>query len=281
MPLLPRLCLVASILPLGACLALDASDSLERTATQTFTVSPHSTVHVTLHGGSIVSETGPAGAVHVELVMRIRADSDREADRVLDGYDIAANQRDGDVWVSARRKKSVDWQIWKLDQVHVSATLRVPPDVQLDADTSGGSITARGDRTERTRADTSGGSIRVDGGASDMDLDTSGGSITVERALSTLRADTSGGSIHVHYVGPATRTIDLDTSGGSIDVGVDPTASLRVAADTSGGGVSVSGLPFSGDAVRRSHAHGTINGGTGTLRASTSGGSIHITAAAP
>ena len=213
--------------------------------------------------------------------MRIRADSDREADRALADYDIGMTERDGDLWISGRRRADVDWKLWKLSQVRVSAALRVPADVQLDLGTSGGAITVRGDRIERLRAGTSGGSIHVDGGPADMALDTSGGSITVGHALQTLKADTSGGGIHVGYVGPAARLVDLDTSGGGIDIGVDRDASLRLAADTSGGGVSIDGLPFAGGDIRRSHAHGTINGGAGSLRASTSGGSIRIRAATP
>jgi hypothetical protein len=276
MRVLPRLAVLAFLLPLGACLALDASGTVERRATRTFTVSPHSTIHVKLQGGSIVAETGESGSARVELLMRIRAESDDQADRALADYDIGMTQRDDGLWVSGRRREGVEWKLWKLDRVQVSATLRVPADVQLDLDTSGGSINVRGDREDRLDADTSGGSIRVDGGSADMALDTSGGSITVERALGALKADTSGGGIHVGYVGPAARLVDLDTSGGGIEVGVDPAASLRLAADTSGGGVSVDGLPLSGGEIRRSHAHGTINGGAGSLRANTSGGSVRI-----
>ena len=117
-------------------------------------------------------------------------------------YDVSTTQRGNDLWIVARRRSEVNWKIWKLDRVQVSARLTVPADVQLDLDTSGGSITVRGDRAERLKADTSGGGIRVDGGPGDMDLDTSGGSITVGRALGSLKADTSGGGISVQYVGP-------------------------------------------------------------------------------
>jgi Toastrack DUF4097 len=277
----PRLLTVVLALPLGACIALDASDVVERSQTRAFTVAPHSTVHVKLKGGSIATDAGPAGRVGVELRARVRASSDREADAVMADYDVSTTQRGNDLWIVARRRSEVNWKIWKLDRVQVSARLTVPADVQLDLDTSGGSITVRGDRAERLKADTSGGGIRVDGGPGDMDLDTSGGSITVGRALGSLKADTSGGGISVQYVGPAVRLVDLDTSGGGIRVGVDPGASLALSAETSGGGVRVEGLPFSGDDVGRSHARGTINGGAGRLRASTSGGGVTIAAARP
>ena len=104
----------------------------------------------------------------------------------------------------------------------------------------------------------------------------------VGRALTVLSADTSGGGITVDYVGPRARDVNLDTSGGGIRVGVDRQASLDVIADTSGGRVAIEDLPFRGESSRsRSHASGSINGGGGRLRASTSGGGITIRAATP
>ena len=94
--------------------------------------------------------------------------------------------------------------------------------------------------------------------------------------LGRLSADTSGGGINVGYVGPTARDVVLTTSGGSIRVGVDPKASLAVDAGTSGGSVRVEDLPFDTLSHGRSHANGTINGGTNRLRASTSGGGISI-----
>ena len=142
-----------------------------------------------------------------------------------------------------------------------------------------GRIGIQGDRSAEVRAETSGGAIAADGGRAPFVLNTSGGSIKVARALGQLHAETSGGSVSVDYVGPSANDIDLETSGGSIRIGLDPQARLNITAGTSGGTVRIEGLPFAGSAERRSHASGTMNGGGGRLRASTSGGGITLRAA--
>jgi len=259
-----------------ACFDTFAGATVERRVERVFTVAAGSSVHVRISGGGITSSAGEAGTVRVTLRQRIAADSDAEADRALEEYEIALTQESGEVRVVARPKN----RRWS-NRVHVSAALTAPPDVRLDLQTSGGGIEVRGDRQAALRAATSGGGIDVDGGAGDLALDTSGGGITVGRALGLLSADTSGGGISVGYVGAAARRITLDTSGGGIRVGVDPAASLDVSAATSGGGVRIEGLPFAAESRERSRARGTINGGAGQLHAETSGGSIVVQAAAP
>jgi hypothetical protein len=260
----------------AACLDTFAGNTIERQVERVFTVTAGSAVEVRISGGGITSTTGEAGTVRVTLRQRIAADSDAEADRALADYDIALTQEGDEIRVVARPRNR-GWS----NRVHVSAALTVPADVRLDLETSGGGITARGDRQAALRAATSGGGIDVDGGAGDLDLDTSGGGITVQRALSALSADTSGGGITVGYVGAAARRITLDTSGGGIQVGVDPAASLAISASTSGGGVRIEGLPFTATSQGRSSAGGSMNGGAGQLRAGTSGGSIVVRAAEP
>ena len=259
-----------------ACFDTSAVGTVERQVERVFKVTAGSTVHLQISGGAITSSTGEPGTVRVTLRQRISADSDAEADRALEEYDITLTQEADDVRVVAR-PKGRSWS----NRVHVGATLTAPADVRLDLETSGGSIAVRGERQAALRAATSGGGIDVEGGAGELDLDTSGGGITVGRALGALSADTSGGGISVGYVGAAAREIDLGTSGGGIRIGVDPAASLAVSASTSGGGVRIDGLPFTPQSQTRSSARGTINSGAGRLRAETSGGGIVVQAASP
>jgi len=264
-------------------LASPAAGQIERRLERTFKVSADSLVSVRLSGGSINTVTGGSGTVEVRLTQTVRnVSSDREADDILADYEVSAIQQGDQVTVIGQRKNRNDggW-FGRRPNVSINATLTVPANVRLDLDTSGGSITARGDRTASLSADTSGGSITIDGGRGTMTLDTSGGGIRVGQVLGTLRAETSGGGITVEYVGASATDVSLDTSGGSITVGVDRTAKLNLTADTSGGSVDIDGLDFrtEGRSLRRSHASGTINGGGGRLSAETSGGSIHIRAA--
>jgi DUF4097 and DUF4098 domain-containing protein YvlB len=248
---------------------------LERRTDRSYPVSAGSLVRVELADGPITVETGDPGEVRVQLLEQVYSSSDRDADDALRGVQVAFAQQRDEVKLVAKREDS-DWRFWRNAQVHFSATLTVPADVRLNLDTSGGRIRVRGERSAEIKADTSGGSVSIDGGTSAMNLDTSGGSITVGTALSALDADTSGGSIRVGYIGPRTRTVVLSTSGGGIRVGIDADAALNVNASTSGGSVEVDHLPLHTSDENRSSLIGLLNGGGGQLRATTSGGNIHL-----
>lgn len=255
-----------------------ASAAIERKVEKSFDVRPGSVVKVDISGGSIESKVGPAGRVGITLDQRFRsADSEAEADEILRDFEITLEQQGEEVLLKVRNRKS-SWG-WNGRSFQASARLVVPADVRLNFDTSGGSISVRGEMSSDVRCDTSGGSISVEGSKGSLHLDTSGGSISVGHALGSVHADTSGGSIHVAYLGPNVQKANLDTSGGSISVGVDTTGNFDLVADTSGGRVSVTGLSFSASKVSSSHASGKINAGGPPLRADTSGGSITIKAA--
>jgi hypothetical protein len=270
--------IVLLAVPPLACVPTSGESGLERRTERTFDVAAGSIVRVSIAGGPITVTTGPSGKVHATLLEEVFAHSERDADEALANLESVVAQRGDEVEVTGRRKRSGFWEFWNGRRVRFTATLAVPPDVRLDVDTSGGGIRVHGERTASVDADTSGGSIAVDSGT-DLTLDTSGGGIRVGQALGSLDADTSGGSITVEYVGASASDVRLNTSGGGIRVGVDPRAALTIDAGTSGGGVSVNGLPFEPQSRDRNHAHGTMNGGGGRLTASTSGGSVRISAA--
>ena len=272
--------LITAVLALGFgdWAAVAGAPQLERRLERTFTVAADSLVMVEITGGPITVETGSGRSMQLTLEQRFEnVSSETEADQVLQGYDVSAVQQGGTVTLTAQRHRDSNQRSRRGDpRVSFRATLTVPADVRLDVNTSGGSITVRGERTADVAADTSGGPITVDGGRANFDLNTSGGPIRVGRALGNVRAETSGGGITVDYVGPTATEVLLDTSGGSIRVGVDRAAKLNISASTSGGSVDVENLPFETRTIRRSHAVGTINGGGGRLTADTSGGSIEI-----
>jgi hypothetical protein len=280
MTLAIRALAVALLLPSAACL-LPGTDTIERPITRTFAVTEADLVRVRVSGGSITVTTGEDGEVEATLTARARTDSEAEANDWMADYDVVLERQEHEIVVSARRKPGATLTQWFGDrgQVQFRANVRVPANVAVNLDTSGGAIRVEGQRTSAVTADTSGGSITVDGSTGPIDVDTSGGGITIGHTLSDLRANTSGGSINVGYVGPGVRAVDLDTSGGGIHVGVDPQASLKVSADTSGGSVSADGLNLTDQTRERNRISGSMNGGEGVLRVHTSGGSIRIEAA--
>jgi hypothetical protein len=262
-----------------ACLDFDTRALAERHVRRSFTVAAGSLAKVDLASGGVTVVTGPEGELTIDALARAwSTGGERAAAEILDRLDLTFSEASGVVHLAAGYRPVASSR--NRIATNLDVTLTVPASVRLDVDTRGGSITVRGLRAAEVRADTSGGSITVDGGRSLLALTTSGGRIRVGQALGTLRAGTSGGSIAVGYVGTSAGDIELGTSGGSIDVRIDPAVSLAVTAETSGGRVEIDGLPFDGRHSGRSQATGTLNGGTrGSLRASTSGGSITLRAA--
>jgi hypothetical protein len=249
---------------------------LERQIERTYQVEPGSTVDVDLSGGRILVMPGTGRTVEITLVQRVHTANERDADAALADYTVDIAQQDNTVRLVARRKRGVDIGLWRRIRVNMDAEIAVPADVQLDLDTSGGSIEIRGLRTAPVDARTSGGSIRVDGGQAPIAANTSGGSIRIGHAGQRVRAHTSGGSVRVEYVAPSANDVEVSTSGGSVRVGVATSARLQLDASTSGGSVSVDGLSLQTSRRSRTHIVGTLNGGGGRLKASTSGGSVRI-----
>lgn len=251
---------------------------LERQVERTYQVAAGATVSVELSGGRIVIVPSADRSARVTLTQRVYTANEQDAETALQDYTVELGQSDGNVRLTARRKRSVNLGLWRSIRVGMDAELAVPSDVVVDLHTSGGSIDVRGLRTAPVVARTSGGSITVEDGRTAIDAATSGGSIRVGRVTGTLRARTSGGSIRVAEVSAAATAVDAETSGGSIHVGVDPTARLDVDASTSGGSVSVDGLRLTPSKQSRTHVAGALNGGGGPLRARTSGGSVRLSA---
>lgn len=259
---------------------LSASAAIERVIDKTFAVAPGSIVRVDLSGAPIRASVGPAGTAHILLKETVHTDDAAEAEKLRQRFEISCTQEGGEVRLVVKEKRSLGFDWLSRRKVEFHPEITVPADVQLDLDTSGGSITVEGEMKALVKADTSGGRIDVAGGTS-LNLDTSGGGIHVGRALGELRADTSGGGITVDYIGPDATNVNLDTSGGSIHAGVDPAARLAIVADTSAGSVTVEGFASAFEVQHKEsdHVTGRLNGGAGTLRADTSGGSIRIRSA--
>ncbi|WP_221031757.1 DUF4097 family beta strand repeat-containing protein [Actomonas aquatica] len=254
---------------------------INREVERSFTVRPGSEIKVDISGGSIKAEIVRGDTASLTLHQTFHTNDERDIAEILERYKITFEQQGDDVVLDIESAKSGGWfSGWsKKNRASFKVTLTCPDYVDLNLDTSGGSISVDGEVTGDLIADTSGGSINVTGGTGYLNLDTSGGSISVKRALGRVRADTSGGSIRINYVGPDVEDVNADTSGGSIKIGLDPDGSYDLYADTSGGRVTIDELAITPHKITRTHAEGEINGGGARVRADTSGGSITIYAA--
>lgn len=298
-------------------LAVPLQAVIERTVEKSFTVNGAGTLRLETSGGSVtVTPVGPEGQVKITARQRIRADSDAEADKLLQDLDLKFDQSGNDVSASAKySRQPLGFRFGAWPPVSVEFVATVPASFASQLRTSGGGITV-GDllgavdaRTSggsirlgklggRVEARTSGGSITLDecrdeanlhtsGGtitvgrvAGPADLSTSGGSIRIESVEQRLKAHTSGGSIRAGISGPLKGDCSLSTSGGSVRVAVDKAASFHLDASTSGGGVSAEGITITlnGGKQSRNKLVGDVNGGGPELNLRTSGGSITVSA---
>lgn len=293
-----------------------AFSRIERDVEKTFTVTNPGTLRIETEGGSIRIAPSSDSRVRVTARQRIRANSDKEADELLQKLEFRMEQNGNDIFLRSKyEKRPRPFFAGSWPPVQVDFVLSVPPGFSAELFTSGGGITA-GDGLKSVDAHTSGGGVRlgrVDGrvdvrtsgggitldqAGGSVDLETSGGSITVGKVagsakLSTsgggikidsvegaLRASTSGGSIRAAIAGPLKEECILSTSGGGVKVAVEKSAAFQLDASSSGGGVNADGitLTLNKGTQGRSRLAGAVNGGGPLLKLRTSGGSIDLAA---
>lgn len=295
---------------------LAAVGRIERVVEKSFTFSTPGTLKVETHGGEVRVTPSSDSTAKVTAKQKIKADSDAEANELLQKLELVIEQQGNDLVLRAKYEKQPSgfrWGSWP--PVQVDFVVSVPAGFASELSTSGGSITLgdmKGKVSARTsggniklgniaapvNAKTSGGNITLDSAGGDVDLDTSGGDVTVGKVagraeLSTsggnirieavegaLRANTSGGGIRASIAGALKEDCSLSTSGGSVRVTLDKSAAFRLDASTSGGSVDADGLTITLDkgGAGRSKLAGTVNGGGPLLKLRTSGGSIAVAA---
>lgn len=238
--------------------------------------------------GAVDIEGGPQQVVSYQVTRKLKADSEAEAQRLLDKARlIAARQGDS---VTMRIDKPNCWNCGFFSQLNVKAPHATREAVvsttggeihvaniegRLTADSSAGAILAEnigggvradtaggpitlGDIGGAVRCDTAGGRITVGAVRGNAVLSTSGGGIKIGRVQGSLRAETSGGGIEAEAVGG---TVFAGTSGGGISIGE---AAGRVVAETAGGSIEIARAPegvtaeTAGGPIRLTHVAGAV-----------------------
>lgn len=305
-----------SLLP-AAFLALALSPAhgkIERTVEKSFTVQPGGTLHLETQGGNIQVQPSNDLVVKVTAKEKITANSEAEADELLEKLTLKIEQAGNDVSASAKyesRPSGFRFKSWPPVQVDFLVTM--PASFATDVKTSGGNVvlgdfaakvrarTSGGDVTlgkigADVDAATSGGNVRLAEGSGTVKLHTSGGDIVVGRATgvtelgtsggnikidsveNTLHASTSGGDVSAGLFGLSKGDCELRTSGGNVTAVIEKAAALRLDASTSGGRVNADGLTLTLDknGQGRSQLKGDVNGGGPLLKLRSSGGDISI-----
>lgn len=305
------LLLTAGLLALSS---LSAHAKVERVVEKSFTVQPDGVLKVETQGGDVTILTSTDATVKVVAREHIRANSDAEADEILQKLTLSIEQQPGGVSALAKYEKRTPgfhWGSWP--PVQVDFTVTVPAHYNVDLRTSGGDVTVgdlAGKVDARTSggditlgrisgdidAGTSGGNVRLEAGLAEVklgtsggdiivgeavgptDLGTSGGDITIKSVQNSLHAATSGGNVKAGLKGALKGDCKLSTSGGHVKVTVDKAAAFALDASTSGGDVDASGLTITIEkgGSGRSRLAGKVNGGGPLLKLRSSGGDIVV-----
>lgn len=303
-------------LALGAMAALPLSAKVVRTAEKTFAVQPGGLLRVTTQGGDVIVKTADVAEVRITARQTIRADTEREADELLEKLTLTMEQSGNDVTAEAKyeRSRPSGWfRSWPPVQVDFLVTVptRYSTDIRtsggdvevgsltgrvkahtsggdirlervdgdVDAHTSGGDITLR-EGTARAKVHTSGGDIVIERAGGPVEAGTSGGDIIIRSAVNIISAHTSGGDVRATLTGPLTADCSLGTSGGDVTVEFPKSSAFRLDASTSGGDVDAAGLTITIEkgAIGKSRLVGSVNGGGPLLKLRTSGGDINVRA---
>jgi hypothetical protein len=275
---------------------------------RSFDVSNPELLDIQTSGGFIRVLGSERDDVSVEMYVRRGGQYLDDTDITLDHYDIEIEQVGNRIKVHANRESGSGWRFWRNENyASISFIIHTPRITNVDAGTSGGSVTAENlegrvqlrtsggsmtlkELTGLVEARTSGGSISVEHSEGEIHARTSGGGITVSNSQGILEFRTSGGSIQLNDVdGTVTaRTsggsinaksnhvgdhLDLRTSGGSITVTVPGGTGYEL--DLSGTRVQAELQNFSGE-VERNRVSGTIGNGGPVIRARTSGGTVRV-----
>lgn len=226
----------------------DIEDRVEKE----FRVNPGGTLTIESDLGSIQVESVRGKKVVIQVLRTIKAHSRKEADKILDNFDLEFRRRGNNVSVTGKWTNKNRFSRMR-SRLQLRYKIQVPRRYHVDLQTAGGSILVS-DLEGKVRAQTSGGSLVFGDITGPVFGRTSGGSITLEGCKGKADIKTSGGSIQI---GRVQGSVTAHTSGGSIRI---DQAKGRVEALTSGGSITVKEV-------------------MGAIKAKTSGGSIraHIT----
>jgi DUF4097 and DUF4098 domain-containing protein YvlB len=285
------LALLAASLP-----ALAAS----ATATRSWQYKPESNAGLTVRNliGDVRVERGSAPGVHVTARTTIEAESQAEADRLVELVDFRTRDIGGGSRFDVRLPRShfpkIYWENgasgwWALSYVEhlgerirlvgdpddapavrVDLVIRAPAGAKLEVDNTFGDAAAQGFSGTLT-LDGGSGRLSSAGGEGELVLDNGSGEVVVSGHRGRVSADTGSGSVKIT---DCECEIEADTGSGSIDV---QRGKGSVSADTGSGGVEV--VDYSG-AFAADTGSGSVKArglsDVGSLEVETGSGSVNI-----
>lgn len=254
-------------LALAAVLVLAAAgpavaETLEKTLQKTYPLSARGEVVVENVNGHVTVESWDRAEVRVRATKKVRAASAATAAEAMERLKVNVQTGDDRLRVSTARndfdRGFFAWLRGQSADASVSYHLTVPRGIRLVAGTVNGGITLRSVEGDFV-ASTTNGAVRVEEARGRVDVSTTNGSIRAEMSEVTPNADMS-----------------FSTTNGAVTVTLPEDVATRLRLRTTNGGISVDfPVAIEGKSNRR-RVDADLNGGGGTLRVSTTNGSIAI-----
>ncbi|MBT7514269.1 MAG: DUF4097 family beta strand repeat protein [Candidatus Marinimicrobia bacterium] len=249
--------------------------------------------------GDITVSTHFGAGAELTITRKIRAVTEKKAKQLVKNANILVFHLVDDQLIQIRSEKRIQYK----RDVTTQFELKLPTNINLNLETSGGDIDVKDIRGEsilktsggdidlsnvmgRMEAQTSGGDIEVTGSEGLLRVHSSGGDINIVNSDGQFNASTSGGDLAFRHL---TGNIDAHTSGGSISLKNIEGETIKC--QTSGGNIRAEDISAnltgrtSGGEIEieniKGHVVVSTSGGdidaeqiTGSLTCHTSGGDI-------
>ena len=254
---------------------------------KTYQVNGRADVHVSTDDGDVFVTGGDQKQIDVHVITQ--------------GYKIASSEvrieesQNGDQVTVSVKLPHLNWSLWGGRHKSIRVEVHVPRDLDLEVQTSDGSVTAQ-DLSGRVQFSTGDGNVTASAIRGQIRLHTGDGHIEGTNFDGALEADTGDGNLRISG---RFDSLELKTGDGNIDGQVgsgskvakawrihsgDGHIDLRIPADlaadvdakTGDGSITVN-IPLTiNGSLSHSSVHGKLNGGGQTLSISSGDGSIRL-----
>lgn len=265
--------LIIALLPLFvyACNIVDDDVQVYRRDSKTFSASQVGEVEVRTENGGIETTVWDDDSVQVVF------------EKWATGYDeedAEDNVEDIRIYISEDTTSgvlSIDVDMPKRTGVNYGCdiSVRLPPHLYMDLETSNGAITVS-ESQDGFECSTSNGAIVIQDTQGNAALRTSNGKIIVRNHYGELNGRTSNGKIDADVILPRQGECELKTSNGSIVLSIPNTTSAVIKASTSSGKIEVEDLRVAISRMGKGDFEGTMRDGEANIELETSNGSVLI-----
>ena len=231
---------------------------------KTINFKPNGNVEVKTTNGKIDVTSWDKNEVEVFAEIKVKANSRREAERILDKVEIRIDRSAGRLIIEPEYPKRHsgdsfwDWVFDSKSKPAVNFTIRVPDETNLNLRSTNGHVAASD----------------IEG---EIVLKTTNGGIEADHLKGSVDANTTNGSVSVSLTQFSQQDqVDLNTTNGSIKLYLPSEVRADVKASTVNGSIRTDfPLTIQGK-ISRKRLNGEINGGGGIIELSTVNGSISI-----